>query len=96
MNAREKLLAHIKGQRLVAAQIEVVSVVGRVDQEVCLYPKYTTEELAEFLNALNIEYDDDGIEHLLGSVWFTDGTCHEYDGATWWVCMACPPLPCRD
>jgi len=55
---------------------------------------HTAEDLQEFLNALDFEYDDGyGGQELHGIVWFNDGIWAdrgEYDGSEWWNYQCCP------
>lgn len=100
MNAKKEFQRETGDKQLVAAQVEIVCVVGQLDKEMCLYPGYTAEELSEFLAALDFEYDNGyGMQHILGRIWYADGTWstrHEYDGSEWWTHHVRPPLPCRD
>ena len=53
-----------------------------------LYPNYTPEELEDFKDFMNFEYDNGfGGQRLFGTIWLKDGTwCTrgEYDGSEWW------------
>ena len=58
---------------------------------------HTTEDLQEFLNNLDFEYNSGyGGQELFGTVWFNDGTWAdrgEYDGSEWWNYNWCPVIP---
>jgi hypothetical protein len=58
---------------------------------------YTTEKYNEFLNKLDVEYDNGfGGQELFGIIWFEDGTFGsrgEYDGSEWWRYTKCPEIP---
>jgi hypothetical protein len=58
---------------------------------------HTKEQLKNFLNQLDLEYDAGyGGQELFGTVWLKDGTWlerGEYDGAEWWEHKVCPEIP---
>jgi len=58
---------------------------------------YTPEDMQEFLNKLDFEYDNGfGVQRLFGVVWFEDGTWAtrgEYDGSEWWEVHEIPEIP---
>jgi hypothetical protein len=58
---------------------------------------HTPEELDEFLDGLDFDYDDGyGGQELFGTIWFVDGTYAtrgEYDGSEWWEHHTCPEIP---
>jgi len=58
---------------------------------------YTPEDMQEFLNKLDFEYDNGfGLQRLFGVVWFEDGTWAErgeYDGSEWWELREMPEIP---
>jgi hypothetical protein len=57
---------------------------------------HTLEDLQDFLNQLDFEYDSGyGGQELFGTVWFDDGTWAErgeYDGSEWWSYLRCPSI----
>jgi hypothetical protein len=59
-----------------------------------LPPNHTEEELKQFLEELNFEYDDGyGTQELFGTVMLSDGSWldrREYDGAEWWERLVAP------
>lgn len=58
---------------------------------------YTPEDMQEFLNELDFEYNNGfGLQRLFGVVWFEDGTWAErgeYDGSEWWELREIPEIP---
>lgn len=58
---------------------------------------YSSDELEEFLESLDFDYDDGyGTQELFGFVWFTDGSWlgrHEYDGSESWEHHVSPVPP---
>ena len=104
MNAREEFLRLVEGKDLECATI-LYSKTGAWfdtynDEEqrvVNLRQDYTEEEYKEFLDKLNLEYDEGyGIQEIYGTVWFKDGTWaerYEYDGSEWWDVRVRPDIP---
>ena len=66
-------------------------------KELILKVGYTSEELEEFLNQLDFDYDAGyGGQELFGTVWFKDSGWidrGEYDGSEWWQTHYCPSIP---
>lgn len=58
---------------------------------------HTDEELLDFINSLNFEYDSGyGGQQLFGTIWLTNGswiTRGEYDGSEWWEVNSYPDIP---
>lgn len=58
---------------------------------------FTEADLDQFLDKLNIDYDNGyGAQELYGTVWLTKGawlTRGEYDGSEWWQWHAYPAIP---
>lgn len=58
---------------------------------------YTQEQYYEFLEDLNLNYENGyGTQHLFGYIWFKDGTWserYEYDGSEYWVHKSTPEIP---
>jgi chromosome segregation ATPase len=54
----------------------------------------TKEDLEEFLNSIDKDYDSGyGSQELFGTIWYKDGTWStrgEYDGSEWWQVHKCP------
>ncbi len=70
---------------------------GDESKEVLLKVDHTPEELDEFLDGLDFDYDNGyGGQELFGTIWFVDGTYAtrgEYDGSEWWEHHTCPEIP---
>ena len=100
-NAKEEFLDNTSRNKVKCAEIsysagclwEEQSTVG----EIILKVGYTSEELEEFLNQLDFDYDAGyGGQELFGTVWFEDGGWmdrREYDGSEWWETYYCPSIP---
>lgn len=95
MNAKEELLKALKDlPKIICAEIEYE---GRCFR---LPVSFTEEQLSEFLERLNFDYDDffDGPE-LDGTVWLEQGMWLlrvECNGNLYkWVCFKCPEIPRR-
>lgn len=58
---------------------------------------FNNEELEEFLNKLNFEYDEHfGTQELFGTIWLKSGNWlerDEYDGSEWWAYRRSPDIP---
>jgi hypothetical protein len=58
---------------------------------------YTTEQLQEFINALDFEYNSGfGTQELFGTLWLKNGCWAErgeYDGSEWWSLKERPAIP---
>lgn len=58
------------------------------ENELTLPEDYTDEQLGEFIDKLDFEYDEDfGLQYVGGVIVFTDGSWlerAEYDGSEWW------------
>ncbi|MEI6297129.1 MAG: hypothetical protein WCO84_05850 [bacterium] len=58
---------------------------------------FTAEELKDYLDSLDFEYDSGyGTQELFGTIWCADGSWFErkeYDGAETWVHKVCPKIP---
>lgn len=101
MNAREELLELLE-QVIVDIHCAKVAlhtryVNGNTSKAALLKVDYTPEELDEFLDELDFDYDDGyGGQELFGTIWFVDGTYAtraEYDGSEWWEHHKCPEIP---
>lgn len=110
MNAREELTSW-KHSKIVCAKISThPSIYDEYDKQIYIengwncnnmdiYLKtpYTEEDLENFWEFLDFEYDESyGSQELSGTVWFEDGTWldrEEYDGSEWWELRARPDIP---
>ena len=98
MNAKEELLNYVSGisSKLLCATITH-------DKESDYQPTfnlllgYTPEDLENFLNSLDFDYNNGyGLQTLFGTVWFSDGIWlerGEYDGSEWWQHCKYPDIP---
>jgi len=91
INAKEEFIGTVRSTKIIAAEINV----GLGD--IFLKKGYTEKDYNEFLNKLDVEYDDGfGFPELHGTIycengiWFERG---EYDGSEWWDCHCCPDIP---
>lgn len=96
MNAKKEFLEATLAFSVICAQIRIEH---RYDDNTVftLNQDYTEEELNEFLNNLDFEYDNGyGIQHLFGTIWCKNNIWfrrHEYDGAECWEYHKYPNLP---
>lgn len=103
MNARAELEGAVRmaKSRIVCATITPNCTFGQFDDEpnskINLMHNYTPEELEEFMNMLDFDYDDGyGMQYLDGIVWLENGTWlerGEYDGSEWWYLKSTPVIP---
>ena len=87
MNAQEEFLEHIKGRKLVCANIWLDADYGKNIKQVILKHHFTKQEFADFSDKLNFEYDSGyGGQQLYGRILFEDSYSDrgEYDGSEWW------------
>ncbi len=60
---------------------------------------HTDQELLDFINSLNFEYNAGyGGQQLFGTIWLTNGswiTRGEYDGSEWWEVNSYPDIPSK-
>lgn len=106
MNARrelEMLLSQLSA-KLKCATIRKVDIDDWIsyslespEGNIILKEGYTPEELTEFMNKIDFEYDAGwGAQELYGFVWFEDGAWlerGEYDGSEWWEYKCTPEIP---
>lgn len=68
-------------------------------KKIILKVGFTKEDLNNFLEELNFNYDAGyGGQELFGTVWYKDGTWSErdeYDGSEWWALRRVPPIPTK-
>ena len=101
INAKEEFLNLCKEKTVLCARITFEywsNEKGIVETpSINLKCRYTPEDLQEFLNKLDFEYDNGyGLQQLFGTVWFEDGTWAtrgEYDGSEWWEIHTRPDIP---
>lgn len=66
-------------------------------REVYLPIGATTDQIRQFTNSLDFEYDNGyGSQELYGNIWFEDGAWadrREYDGSEWWEIQIAPIIP---
>lgn len=101
-NVKSELLEEIKGGVIRCALLQF----GRfphwqedvpAPEEFILKEGYSLEEIREFLDKIDFEYDNGyGEQYLEGVVWMEDGTWFEraeYDGSEWWEHRRLPEIP---
>lgn len=99
MNAKQELLEHIEeiSKTIKCATIKFEGDINLPSITINLKSNYSTKEYNDFLDMLNIEYDNGyGSQELFGTIWFTDGTWSdrgEYDGAEFWHYVERPEIP---
>jgi hypothetical protein len=101
MNAKKELLDLLKEKddKLVAAYIRFGYSYSDDDDvdHFTLYRHHTKEELKNFLNFIDREYDNGyGGQELFGTVWCEDGVWYErgeHDGSEWWKRHKYPEPP---
>lgn len=91
MNARTEFIEHTHQKIILCAKISYN------DYDALLKVGYNQSKLAEFLAALDFDYDESyGSQRLYGTIWYEDGTWSdrgEYDGSEWWEYNNCPEIP---
>lgn len=69
----------------------------RFSKTIELKENYSEEDLSNFLNNLDFDYDSGyGQQELYGTIWLTDSSWlsrEEYDGSEWWQHRFLPPVP---
>jgi len=89
MNAKKELLEHADGRAIQYVKVE--RFLSYDKKEVI------AGEADDVLPRLDFDYDCGwGTQHLIGTIWYTDGTWSErgeYDGSEWWEHRERPPLP---
>jgi hypothetical protein len=100
MNAKRELLDRISPENILCASIEYSPSSFFYDNDgkkFTLKQNHTKEELDEFFNSIDFEYDNGyGSQYLCGFVWLKDGSWlerAEYDGSEWWEHKVCPKIP---
>lgn len=104
-NAKEEFLYVTRNRKVKCAEINYsASSLWELNDEQAPPPKelilkvgHTSEELEEFINQLDFDYDSGyGGQELFGRVWFDDDGWMdrgEYDGSEWWHLHYCPSIP---
>lgn len=105
MNAKKEFIKKVAKYSVLCAYIEIYNYNTENDQEdtweimnkYSLKKGYTAEEYKEFLNSLDVEYNDrDGFPLLNGHIWLTDGSWferYESDGWEGWIRKEYPQIP---
>lgn len=99
-NAKEEFVKMVGEREVVCATVNACFFDEDIaNKSLNLKCNYTQEEYEEFLKQLDFEYEDGfGLQHITGTVWFSDGTWAErgeYDGSEWWSIMRRPEIPNR-
>ena len=93
-NAKDELLEHIKGRKVVFVDIHYGVELPLNEQ------KFFSGELNEVLPMLDFVYSDGyGKQYIDGTIWYEDGTWSdrgEYDGSEWWEHRQRPEIPNKD
>ena len=98
-NAKEEMLALLKGKEIKCAEITNGDEWSDQEQNVAILLKvgYTDADLKEFLGYLDFNYDSGyGGQRLFGTVWFKNNIWAErgeYDGSEWWEIRSIPGIP---
>jgi len=96
MNAKEELIRHIQ-DRIIKCAIIYTGIYNDNKTIINLSIQYTEDQWADFLNAMNFEYDSGfGGQELFGTIWYEDGSWSsrkEYDGSERWQHNTCPEIP---
>jgi hypothetical protein len=101
MNAKNEIIEHSHAvkQHVKCAQITLFTGWEQDSNsaEFNLPVGYSDQDLEDFLNKLDFDYDSGfGTQYLYGNIWYTDGTWserYEYDGSECWIHKSCPPIP---
>lgn len=99
MNAKEELINNLKkyyNSVILCADITYEPEYNK-EIHIRLPLGYTQKELLEFLNKLDVDYDNGyGYQQLYGYVWLNESAWlerGEYDGSEWWDYKECPLIP---
>jgi len=105
-NAKEEIVKHIEGRKVIYVDIEIVSM--EFDRDIddlndpeqsplSWVPKTIQGKLEDVLPLLDFQYDNGfGYQEIYGTIWYADGTWSEresYDGNERWIHRVCPALP---
>jgi hypothetical protein len=98
INAKEEILKEIGTKQVKCIRLTNGDPTWNDDIGVASLPVgHTQEQYEQFINMLDVEYDDGyGRQNLYGTIWYTDGTWSErgeYDGSEWWEYKSCPEIP---
>lgn len=96
MNAKKELLRAVGDEKIICAEIEFYPFYEDKEAKLRLKKGHSTEELFNFFNQLDFEYDNGyGTQELYGIVWLEDEAWlerGEYDGSEWWSYEKCPEI----
>lgn len=94
MNAKQEFIKHTELNNILCATISCCVL---DDKNVNLKVDYSPEDLKNFLEELDFDYDSGyGLQELYGTIWYTNGdwsTRCEYDGMEWWYYNSRPEVP---
>jgi hypothetical protein len=101
MNAKQELIEHSHAVKRLVKCAEITIFTGWEQDsnsvEFNLPVGYSDQDLEDFLNKLDFDYDSGfGTQYLFGDIWYTDGTWserYEYDGSECWIHKSCPKIP---
>jgi len=111
MNAKYELLSKTKKKDILCAKISFNPPIfdkedekkytergfSVVFKDIFLKRPHTDEELDQFIEKLDFNYDEGyGSQELEGTVWLKNGTWltrGEYDGSEWWDLHSLPDIP---
>lgn len=100
INLKESVLHSAGNRKILCASIFIDNFTYNEEIEICLKANHTEEEYQEFLNKLDIEYDDeDPHNELSGRIWFEDLRSwmdYEYDYEyifKYWQVYTLPEIP---
>ena len=102
MNAKNEIIEHSHAVKQLVKCAQITLFTGWEEQdsnsaEFNLPVGYSDQDLEDFLNKLDFDYDDGfGTQYLYGNIWYTDGTWserYEYDGSECWIHKSCPKIP---
>ena len=103
INAKQEFLDHTTDRCVGGRTVRCAKITFGVDYDddnprnYILPVGYTPEDLALFLEEINVEYDNGyGGQELYGIIWYTDGKTWsergEYDGSEWWEFREVPEI----
>ena len=109
MNAKEEFLELVGTRKVKCAEINYVDIyfesyvrrftdkIERHNTQHSLKVGYSPQELSEFIDSLDFEYDCGyGTQELFGTVWFEKrewAEREEYDGSENWIIKSYPEIP---
>lgn len=94
INAKQEYLRATKNYKVIAASVNLYTLEGELEFK--LNPLYTKDEYDNFLNFLDVDYDNGyGGQNLFGVIFCENGVWMqrgEYDGSEWWDIFKYPDL----